>query len=276
MAKTSAHARQGSLQGGLTKLVFHKWETELKRWYGHGLPDDYLAWDSETTGFNKQWDLPVEFGWCVVRNRQPVNRGSFLLDWTRYPDLVEKNWLLDQLERIKYSMELNKRSWDITWERLHTEGRDPLKVIKFAHKLFATNREAEAPFVGHNTLTFDNNLWRNLFYEWIGEEWNWRKNELFDTGCLEKAVLTQALEPKKRLIPTPGEHLYDFLMRCQRANRPGIKWNMDACVARYQLCERFGVCQEDLHGASADAYCCHLLLELHREELENDALDRPG
>jgi DNA polymerase III epsilon subunit-like protein len=247
-------------------MVFRRWETDLRRWYGHGLPEDYLAFDTETTGFKKDWDIPLEFGWCIVRGRQPVSRGSYLLDWTRCPDLVEKNWLLDQLERISYSMDLQKRAWHISYERLQTEGRDPLKVLNFAYNLFKTNREAGAPFVGHNSLTYDNALWANIFYEWLGKEWVWDKGEIFDTGCLEKAILTQALEPKLRLIPQRGEHLYDFLARCQRANRRGIYWNIGACVDRYKLCERYGVCHENLHGANMDAYCCHLLLEMHREE----------
>lgn len=268
MAQTTPDAGQGNLHRGVAGLVFRRWETDLRRWYGHGLPDDYLTWDSETTGFSKTWDVPLEFGWCIVRDRKPVNRGAYLLDWTRYPALIEKDWLLDQLEKINYAMCVQKRSWQITWDVLKTEGRDPFKVIRFAHKLFTANREAGAPFIGHNSLAYDNDLWRNVFHEWIGQEWNWRKNELFDTGVLEKIVLTQSLEPNKRLIPGKGEHLYDFLVRCQKANRPGVKWNMDACVARYQLCERYGVCREDLHGASADAYCCHLLLEMHRENYE--------
>jgi len=244
-------------------------EAELRRWYGHGLPVDYLAWDSETTGFNTAWDVPIEFGWCVVRDRKPVSRGSYMLDWTRYPNLVEKDWLLDQLERISYAMRMQNRSWQITWDVLRTEGRDPFKVIRFAHKLFTTNREVGAAFVGHNSLAYDNNLWRNVFYEWIGQEWSWYKGEVFDSGVLEKIILSQSLpDPTKRLTPQPQELLYDFLARAQKANRPGVKWNIEACAERYRLCERYGLCAEQLHGAAADAYCCHLLTELHREEAQ--------
>lgn len=255
----------------LARVVFSKWEAHLRKWYGCGLPENYLAWDTETTGFDKQFDLPLEFGWCVVRDRQPINRGSFLLDWTRRTDLVEKNWLLEQLERIDYSMRLNKRSWRITYDLLKREGRDPYQVIRFAHRMFTSNRDAGAQFVGHNSVCYDNELWRNVFYEFLGKKWQWQPGETFDTGCLEKARMSLELPDRsKHLFPQPGEQLDAFFRRVTHANRRGLKWNIEACVDRYHLCEDYGVCRDALHGANMDAYCCHILTELHREEAGRD------
>lgn len=241
-----------------------RWETYLRRWFQLYLPDNYLAWDTETTGFNKSYDVPLEFGWAMVRGGNLSSRGSFILDWTRYPQYVEEAWLREQITRLEHAFREQGRQWHIPFQRLASDGQDPFFVMRFMRDLFTANREADAWFVGHNLLAYDQILTENLFAEWLGESWQWRDTETIDTGVLEKIARSQELEPRLRLTPEPNEPFWVFQQRAARASRR-IKWNADVCVARYGLLEKNGLEKKDLHGAGTDAFVSSLLIEHHKE-----------
>ena len=53
------------------------WARELQRLFGISqFPDDYLAFDYETTGFEQAYDLPIDFGYTLVRGGKPITRKS--------------------------------------------------------------------------------------------------------------------------------------------------------------------------------------------------------
>ena len=250
-----------------------QWEDWLFKWLGHGLPSDYLSFDCETTGIDVREDLPVDIGYALVRDQQIVNSGSWILDWTRRPDLVEPGWLADKLAFLKYHFRLKNKPYHYSVEVLRERGKDPIRVLKFARDLFECNRtKAEAMFVGHNATAFDSALLQNAFREYLGDAWTFRDNDIFDTGCMEKALETarQYQNPSQWIIPAPGESMRTFFLRAQRARRAGVFWNIEACVKRYNLIEKGGVDPSKLHGAEADAKVCCMLVEMHRLRKENN------
>lgn len=235
-----------------------RWNRLFLEWYGTALPDDYLVFDLETTGLKRDWALPIDFGWAVVRAREIVNQGNMLLNWSEYPG-VERDWLFECLRKIQQSMAKRGKNFPYTVDLLERRGKPPEKVLGFAYELFRRNRQAKASFVGHNAWFFDSELITHVFGEACGLEWEFGGNELFDTGGMEKAMLAN-------LIPYPDETtLKEYFLRVHHNYQPGIKWNIEACVLRHDLEERYGISLSELHGnAGLDAKVAHLLLEEHR------------
>lgn len=217
----------------------------------------------------------MDFGWCIVRDGEVEDRGYFLLDWTMRPEYVTRDFLelkLNMLDRV-YAWKNLEYMYSIA--RLQSEGRDPVWVLKFMAELFKMNREAGAKFVGHNAIAFDSKLAVKSLLEFADVSWAWHQDEIVDTGVLEKVIgCLDYADPAKQLSPKPGESLFKFSKRAAAANRPGVKWNVAECVERYGLCESHDLCLDQLHGAGADAYACHLLVESHRKGTTLDVRKR--
>lgn len=243
-------------------------------WHQQPLPDDYLSWDIETTGVNPKWDLPIDIGWSLVRDRKMIDNRGFILDWTRYPDFVEPDWLEEQLERIGYNIRLKGGEWVYTPDYLRKHGSEPFWVLRRFQQLLYVNRDAGAKFVGHNAWNFDVRMIEAVFAELLGAEGEpfvFDPDEIYDTGGMEKGRLGD-------MIPYPDEKtLKEFFSRIQYSRRKGLHWNLSLCAERYHLYERAGLTPEDMHGAKADAYVAHLLFEEHRKWLEESmSASTPG
>lgn len=234
------------------------WNEKFLDWLGHPLPDDYLSFDCETQGLKRDWALPLDIGHCVVRGRKPVHQGNFVLNWIGYPG-VDEEWLDYTLKKTAFHMADNRKPYRYTMDFLRQHGRDPTEVLGFYYKLFKTNRQANAKFVGHNAWFFDSELLQNIMLEACKLTWTFDENELYDTGGMEKAL-------RGDLEPLPDEHtLKQYFLRVHHAYKKGVKWNIEACVERYDMERRFDLEKKHLHGAGEDAYVSHLLFEEHRE-----------
>jgi DNA polymerase III epsilon subunit-like protein len=217
-----------------------------------------LAFDYETTGLLAEDDLPLDFGYCLVRDGQVVWRRHFLLDRTSRPDLVEPHWLAGRFDDLRRYYQRRGLHLAYSEKRLAAEGHDPLRVLAWNHKLFSWARSRGLWFVGHNAVSFDCRLSAGWFKEYCDDPWHWGDCKIFDTGVAEK-VYRCALsgDSAKYLIPKSGEALSVFLRRAAASPRAGIKWNTAECVARYGL--ELGR-DTLLHTAAVDAYVCHLLM----------------
>jgi DNA polymerase III epsilon subunit-like protein len=241
------------------------WTQLFHRWHGRDLPLDYLTFDLETTGFSTKpgGDLPIDIGWVVVRGGEVVHRGHRLLNWVDYCDMDEM-WLDAKLSRIRDAFRDKHQVWPYYIENLREEGESPYVVLDFFLKLLRRNGESKdglagAKLVGQNAWSFDVAMLTNVFQEALGQTYDFAENDMYDVGCMEKAILAGDLEPY------PGElTLKEYFLRVAKANRPGVHWNADACARRYRLDERYGIDFNKLHTAEADAYVSHLMFEEHR------------
>lgn len=234
-----------------------RWSRLFHEWYGKPLPDSYLVFDIETTGLKRDWALPVDIGHTIVRDRCVVHRGNFLLNWVDYPG-VDRGWLEEQLVRVTAAMREQGKSYHYSIERLAAEGRDPYEVLTFYYQLFEKNRRTGASFVGHNAWFFDSVLFTNVVAETCDLVWEFKPNEIFDTGAIAKAILGD-------LPPYPDEKtLKQYFLRVKHAHRKGIKWSIEHCIEQFDLLNRFNLNPADLHGAGPDSYVAHLLFEEFR------------
>lgn len=235
-----------------------KWVELFAEWHGKPLPDDYLVFDLETTGFRKDFDLPVAIGWCIVRGRRPIQQAELVLDWTRFPELVCPDWLREQLDRIRYALQDQGARWIYTPEYLAEHGKNPIWVLSRVQQLFQLNRESGASFVGHNAGVYDSELIEGVFKEYLGhksEPFAFGDDEIYDTGCIEKAI-------QAWLIPYPDEKtLKQYFTRVFYNRQPGLKWNLGVCAERYGLLKKANIDPEKFHQGGTDALVTHLLFE---------------
>lgn len=238
------------------------WSSEFKEWYDIVLPVDYLVFDMETTGLfidnpDHPPDLPVDIGHCIVRDKEIINQGGFILNWVDYPG-IDLDWLESRFVFLRKRFAEQGKTYHYSIERLQEEGKDPDKVLWFYRQLFEKNRAAKAAFVGHNAISFDAPMFNQALNEILGLGWEFRDDELFDTGIMEKAL-------RAEMFPClDDETLRGFFVRVRNARRKGIMWKIEVCIERYDLANRFNLDLSTLHGAEADCVVCHHLFEEHR------------
>lgn len=230
------------------------WYQKFHEWYAGPWPDSYLSWDMETSGLKLDYDLPVDIGHTLVRDGQVVHRGGFLLNWVNYPG-IDSYWLEERLSNVAYHMEQQGKTYHYSVARMAEEGKDPYQVLKFYCDLFQKNRNVGGAFLGHGVWHFDSRMFANILYEVCGFKWEFDENELWDSGAIEKAVVGN-------IEPFPDEKtLKDYFLRVHYSRRPGLKWNIETCIERHNLAERFDLDLDELHGAEADSFVSHLLYQ---------------
>lgn len=237
-----------------------RWSKIFLEWYGKPLPVDYLVFDLETTGLKRDWHLPVDIGHTIVRNKKVVHQGNFLLNWTGYPG-VDREQLAADLNKVAAAMQAQGKLHHYPIERLEAEGHDPFKVLTFYYQLFTKNRRAGAKFVGHNAWFFDAVMFSHVLEEATDLVWEFKPDEIFDTGAMFKAV-------RGNLAPYPDEKtLQEYFLRVKNSYMKGVKWNIEACIEHFDLANKYGLDTSELHGAKSDSYVAHLLFEEHRVEV---------
>lgn len=219
------------------------------------LPRSYFAWDTEFTGFRKEDDLIWNLGACRVEDGQIVQQANIVLDWTRHK-LIEEAWLQRRIQQQRAGMRAAGRECHLSWYALQNGVPPEEGMTEFLQMLTAA-RAAGLPFAGHGIIKCDVPRVAYQFKEWLGETWTFRRNEVIDTAAIEKAC-------EAGLHPKPQETFFDYAKRVLHARAPGVKWNMDRIVQKFDFARRYGFREKDQHGAGSDAYLIHLLLEDYR------------
>jgi hypothetical protein len=242
-------------------MIINKWGPVFRQRYGGSLvPDDYFTFDLETSGFHQTRDVILEWGHCLVRDRKVVDRSSFLVNWYDHP-VVPPNYITSQLERIAQAMRVNNRSWRITPELLKTQGIPPHKFIPWLFEYLTTVKNEGYLFVSHNGVNFDSKRVQSHFEQDLGKQFDFGEDQVFDTGAIEKA--SQMLDVEKSL-PRPGETLRAYFSRIAYCKAPGVFWNIEDCVKKYQLVDKYKLDPSRLHSAGEDAFALHCLMEEFR------------
>jgi len=238
-----------------TKIVQH-WCQEFREKYGHELPDDYLVIDLETTGGSRAYDLPVEFGFCLVRDGEVKENMGVLFDWTRHKR-VDQYELKKKLRRMADIMAKQDKAWHITYSRLRTEGLRPERAFEFAFDLIEACRKQEMYFIGHNFIKFDEDFLHHGFRNFIGRGgFYFGENEVFDTGAIFKAS-----KMDRPILPSQYETMKAYFRRVCNA-RAKTPWGLEnACVPAYNLDEKYALDMRNAHGAAFDSYVTHLLFQ---------------
>lgn len=250
-------------------MIVNRWPPSFKRLYGGGFPESYCAIDCETSGFDTNRDVVIEFGHCLVRDCKPVNTLNLVIDWTDH-DVIPDDWLRERLARVERDMRLSGRPWRVTYDVMKKEGVKPAKALRFIFDFLATVRSNGVIFASHNGYSFDERMLRASFDGFLDENWaGFGENTMIDTGAIEKA--SQA-PPGTDVLPRESDTLEAYFRRIVNVRLRGVKWNLDThCWNKYQLGKKPGLPAGECHTAGFDAFLVHLMMEEIRKQLEEPA-----
>lgn len=221
-------------------------------------PDNYAVFDVETSGVDKSLDLVCQLGYCLVVDGKEQERICWDLDWSD-PALVDQRWLRDKLLYTKEQVEMKDgtptgKTYHVSYERMR-EGVPPVEALREFLDLLIHMREEGFVFVAHNGVNFDAPILANHFKRWLGEDFAFGPNEIWDTGMIEKAI-------QLNMVPEPGDTFRSFAGRVGGVRAKGVYWALDRhCVPKYDLAKRFGLDMDMAHDAGFDCYVTHLLFE---------------
>lgn len=240
-------------------MIAPTWPAHFRRRYGDKWPDYYLAWDVETSGFNMGKDVILEIGHVLVEKGQVVDRGNYVVDWRDHA-IVPADWLRWKIGHTADTMAQQGKKFHCTWDRMCTLGVKPDKVFPFYMRFFADLMANHCAFAGHN-LPFDEEMFgQNAVGFGYAVDFALPDDKFWDTHAIEKA---NQMVDDDRAVPRDGESLRAYFTRIGKSFGR-IKSNLDQhCFVKYKFAEK-GVKPEECHGAGADAFMVHLLMEAFR------------
>lgn len=253
--------------------IVNYWPTWFRDLYGGTWPDNYVTFDTETTGFDLAKDVVWEIAHCLVQDCKPVDRLSVIIDWGDHP-IVPDHWLRNRLQYLRKSMELNGCKCHITYERMRDEGIKPKKALEFYYDIFKTFQAKDMLFVGRGSYAFDERALEQAFVGFqVAPEFRFSDNSMIDTDGIEKA--SQLLENKKA-HPQIGDTLRSYFHRVKYIRATGIKSNLDThCFNKYDLGNR-GVDKRLLHRGDTDCFAEHVMMEVYRPMISGEMLVPPA
>lgn len=228
-----------------------------------GIPRNYLSFDIESTGFDRNKDLVTEIGHILVEDGKVIDRGSFLLDWTTHP-FIKHGWLRERL--VSVGLQLANYSgrnepYHIDFSSMQEKGVEPATVFKFYSDLIRDVSESGFFVVGHNILGFDEAMLEHNIVGFGYDKEFGLGDLVFDTQSMDRFVhLCHDAKYRVKRGETPRGYFYRLL---HSKGSKGVKLpssKLKECFQRYDLA---GICEEQnmsLHSAEFDAYVCHLLL----------------
>lgn len=234
----------GTYPYGIYPDVLFAWEQE----YGP-LPETYCVTDSETDGLNTDVCLPVEIGWCGVKNRKAAICGAVVVDWPGIMTATELDAFSGRMTKTAAAMQSRGNYYPWTVPLLREKGTSPEDAVNrlAAMGLF------DGPVLAHYGWFFDFPLYQRAFEKYTSRKFEPAVNNCYDTCLMVKAGLLG-------LPPRHGEPISDYYARID-ATRGAPKHNLAACVDRFHLVKLGGVSKSALHSAGEDCYTVHLLFE---------------
>lgn len=191
-------------------MIVKHWPADFLQKAG-GFPSTFVAFDLETTGFDRKTDVIIEIGHVLVEDGVVTDELSLLLDWSK-SSVVPLHWLVDRIANLRRTLSEKGIAHHLPYERLCKEGIDPIQALTFYRDLFEQLKQQGTPVVGHNVYRFDEPMLEaNLVGFQVCEEFAFGDWQLWDTLALEAATQHGPTDPKT--LPKAGETLRDWMKR---------------------------------------------------------------
>ena len=201
---------------------------------------NYIVWDIETTGLQKETAEIIEIGVMHIKDGKVEQ---------------EKSWLLN------HDIEIKKITNDITGitkEMIDKDGEDPKKVLKEFMEILTSERHN----LTHNGFKFDipwllYHLEKHLGYN--QEQLNVTNAHLL-TGMIDTAVIVKGRKMEE--IMRASEEIRHYAYRIMSRPVKGIKYNLALC------CDEMGIKVENQHRALADVKMTNEIYKKLTKELK--------
>ncbi len=240
----------------------------MRHWFGphpagacplwNSYPDDYIVFDTETTGIDPTLDLIVEYGWHITRGRQSRDNDSVLINWIGHYGITEE-WLAARMEAVRAKMAERGLNYRFTVDMLKERGIPAPEAVENIFGFFNDALERGELLVGHNIITYDRKMLDALFARFHGgRSIQWPHNCMVDTGLVEKAS-------RQNRVPWANDTIFEWARRV--ASPPfNVKWSLDGiCIPKYRLAERYQLQQGLNHTAAFDCLATHCLFDTYRD-----------
>jgi len=249
-------------------MIINAWDAEFKRKYGTEWPTTYLCFDTEYSGSNAENDLILEIGHTMVENGVIVDQLNVVLNWYDHPETkaMTLDYQLNKMGSIVGS------SWRLFPDAVQ-QGTEPLSVLRFYHKLFATWADRGLPFVAQNGQSADERMLRGNLNRFLNLGFDLPPNGYFDVGGIFKATqIYEATEGdlqnfRSIALPYRTDTLKEYFKRVLGTRISGLKWSLAEMLRYYNLMEKRGGDLSKMHNAEYDSMCLHWLMEEFRERL---------
>jgi len=215
--------------------------------YG-SIPDDYITLDIESSGIDVNRDLPLQLGWCVVKNRKAVLEEDVLIDWTKTLTATQLDELAVRMDATRRRMAEKEKAYPWTIDMLRSKGMSAVKAVT----RFASALGSNPTVAAHYGWLFDYPALGRTF-DLIGQEFSPEHNRMYDTGLMLKACLVG-------ISPARNEPLAAYTKRLHTA-RCSVRHNLEAASELFDLRTTSGADKGSQHRAGYDAWLVHLLLE---------------
>lgn len=216
-------------------------EDVARRCPGGKFPDDYVVFDTETTGVDVTTCRVLQYGLTFVESRKRMAN-----NFTAYIKPTEQLFIHPKAIEIHH----------ITPELLQEKGEPPSVIVPLVIDCLKDWKQRGRMLVGHNIVNYDIPL-LNKEAARHSLSIDYGENEVIDTGMLVKAAqLGMRMDERDTLLT--------FFRRVSNKYVKGVFWSLDRhCVPTYGL-HKF-VDASKAHDAGVDCDLAHFLLESLRE-----------
>lgn len=204
---------------------------------GGKLPDNYLVFDTETSGVDHALDRILQFGFLVVDGGVPEEEYSFYVRRSRDDVVISPGAFAVH---------------GISYELLADKGVGPGEALRSVVDLFTFARAQDRMIVGHNAASFDASMFEREC-ALVGNPFRFDIDLFLDTGMIVKAAQLNIDYIPDRVS------LKAWYRRIADIRAPGVRWNLDRfCIGNFGLVKQGSV---KAHDAGGDCVLTHRLFE---------------
>jgi DNA polymerase III epsilon subunit-like protein len=235
----------------------------------YGLPDNYLVFDLETSGFRPHGDVIIQWSVGIVKDRKLIANVSQSLNWVDDPRICS-DWLDSALSEIR--KKLNLGAHDLTHpfslQHLKTYGLPPDESLAELRSLLHDSEHLV--LVGHNHIDFDIPMLEGNLERFVPECLPCCAAAM---DCLDTGALAVGMQLNSPIVQLP--RMEDFSRLVLRRKRDA-HWKLQSvCVELFGLRDT-----KDLvaaaHTASADTQLVYKIVEAVRERTVNEGCCNGG
>src|SRR6478736_4382881 len=96
------------------RMIINHWQPWFIEHFGGSFPKSYFTYDVESSGFSRKEDMILEWGHCLVRDGEIVDRNNVVINWFKCPESISAAQLRFKLDRVAQSMRENAKPWRLT------------------------------------------------------------------------------------------------------------------------------------------------------------------
>lgn len=244
---------------------FNAWPSAALDKLGGGLPEKYVAFDTEFTSSGAS-GLLLELGYTVVEQGEVVESSNNVVNWYGFPGISEST-LEAALQRLSFAVP----NWQIDRMYLQQHGNAPSQVAEDVQSRFNELLAAGYVFIAQNGLTADEPTVSRFFKRASGVGFHIPDNLYFDVGGFYKALRLWHTSDKELScyrgfsIPHHSESLKTYFRRLIAFRHKKLKWSLSLIAKNCDLVKTGAIDTGKTHSAGYDAECLSVIVEHWRK-----------